>query len=257
MDTLSKDFLQELECPVCMEYMLPPITLCENGHSVCNTCRQKLHKCPVCKGQFMKIRNLILESLAGKVHYPCKFQEHGCQLTFQLEEITTHQQECLHGHYKCPFFMTQVGCTWDGPSAHIVTHIKTSHTEPCDARKVSGVHKARLINFEKHSAWCQTVFTLNQVFFRFSKVIDGFLYSCVLYVGPKENACKYNYRLTVNTPDGKSSVSASHRTEWYDGGVDGLFEKGKCAVFHNKFATSCMTPERELILEEEIFTQPI
>jgi hypothetical protein len=35
---LSKDVLEQLECPVCMEYMLPPITLCCTVQSTCSTC---------------------------------------------------------------------------------------------------------------------------------------------------------------------------------------------------------------------------
>lgn len=38
------------ECPVCFDYVLPPILQCQNGHLVCSTCRQKLTCCPTCRG---------------------------------------------------------------------------------------------------------------------------------------------------------------------------------------------------------------
>ena len=38
---LTKDVLEHLECPVCMQYMLPPNTLCRNGHNICSICKQK------------------------------------------------------------------------------------------------------------------------------------------------------------------------------------------------------------------------
>ncbi|KAG8147895.1 hypothetical protein E2320_022991 [Naja naja] len=34
------------ECPVCFDYVLPPILQCQAGHLVCNQCRQKLSCCP-------------------------------------------------------------------------------------------------------------------------------------------------------------------------------------------------------------------
>ncbi|PSN33766.1 hypothetical protein C0J52_27612 [Blattella germanica] len=239
-----------------MEYMFPPITLCENGHSLCGCCKLKLRKCPICSGQFLNVRNIILENLAGKVHFPCKFRDHGCELSFDLGSIAHHQESCHHGHYKCPFSLTQIACTWDGPVAYIKTHIKNSHRDPCDAREVSGVHNARLLNFDRYSSWCQTVFTMKEIFFRFSRIIDGFIYSCVLYVGPKDNASKFHYRLTINSLDDKSSVSACHETSWYNDGVQELFHNGKCAVFHKQYARSCMVSDNELVMEEEIFSQP-
>lgn len=38
------------ECPVCFDYVLPPILQCQNGHLVCSSCRQKLTCCPTCRG---------------------------------------------------------------------------------------------------------------------------------------------------------------------------------------------------------------
>ena len=67
MDILTLDLLPELECPVCLEYMLPPITMCENGHNICSTCKPKLLKCPTCSGAVMNVRNKSLENLAKKV----------------------------------------------------------------------------------------------------------------------------------------------------------------------------------------------
>ena len=36
-NSVEQIVLRQLECPVCMEYMRPPITLCANGHNICNT----------------------------------------------------------------------------------------------------------------------------------------------------------------------------------------------------------------------------
>ena len=38
------------ECPVCYDYVLPPILQCQSGHLVCSSCRSKLTCCPTCRG---------------------------------------------------------------------------------------------------------------------------------------------------------------------------------------------------------------
>ncbi|KDR11330.1 E3 ubiquitin-protein ligase siah-1-like [Zootermopsis nevadensis] len=58
--------LKEIECPVCFEYMSPPIMLCRRGHNLCHTCRKDISKCPICKEKFIT-KNLALEEIANKI----------------------------------------------------------------------------------------------------------------------------------------------------------------------------------------------
>ncbi|XP_037544122.1 cysteine and histidine-rich protein 1 homolog [Nematolebias whitei] len=61
------------ECPVCFDYVLPPILQCQAGHLVCNPCRQKLSCCPTCRGPLSpSIRNLAMEKVASALPFPCK-----------------------------------------------------------------------------------------------------------------------------------------------------------------------------------------
>lgn len=61
------------ECPVCFDYVLPPILQCQSGHLVCNPCRQKLSCCPTCRGPLSpSIRNLAMEKVASTLPFPCK-----------------------------------------------------------------------------------------------------------------------------------------------------------------------------------------
>jgi hypothetical protein len=41
------DLLSAFECPVCMDYMLPPYLQCQAGHLVCGNCRPKVTCCKV------------------------------------------------------------------------------------------------------------------------------------------------------------------------------------------------------------------
>ena len=48
--TNSTDLASLFECPVCFDYVLPPILQCQSGHLVCSSCRPKLSCCPTCRG---------------------------------------------------------------------------------------------------------------------------------------------------------------------------------------------------------------
>lgn len=67
---ISKSLLDALECPVCLEYMTPPITMCSSGHSVCQACRPRLTRCPTCRRPLLGIRNYALEHLARDLQLP-------------------------------------------------------------------------------------------------------------------------------------------------------------------------------------------
>ncbi|XP_034746547.1 E3 ubiquitin-protein ligase Siah2-like isoform X1 [Etheostoma cragini] len=69
----SPELTALFECPVCFDYVLPPILQCQAGHLVCNLCRQKLSCCPTCRGPLTpSIRNLAMEKVASTLPFPCK-----------------------------------------------------------------------------------------------------------------------------------------------------------------------------------------
>jgi hypothetical protein len=62
---IVNDIKKELECPVCFEFMLDTIRICNTGHSFCDLCAKQLRKCPLCKARIsMDRRNLLLEQVA-------------------------------------------------------------------------------------------------------------------------------------------------------------------------------------------------
>ena len=70
MQSQSKVFLNVMKCPVCMEYMMPPIRMCVNGHNICDDCRPKFDDCPTCSKRFLSTTNEALEVLAYEMQYP-------------------------------------------------------------------------------------------------------------------------------------------------------------------------------------------
>ena len=62
----SGDLTNLFECPVCFDYVLPPILQCQSGHLVCCNCRPKLSCCPTCRGALGNIRNLGMEKVSNE-----------------------------------------------------------------------------------------------------------------------------------------------------------------------------------------------
>lgn len=57
----STDLASLFECPVCFDYVLPPILQCQSGHLVCSNCRPKLTCCPTCRGPLGNNSHIFLQ----------------------------------------------------------------------------------------------------------------------------------------------------------------------------------------------------
>ncbi|KAJ3664135.1 hypothetical protein Zmor_008327 [Zophobas morio] len=97
----DENFLRELECPVCKNYMVPPIQICSTGHSFCLRCRAQMDECPTCRHPFQEGRNYTLEKLTTCISYPCMFREAGCSVACSSEKIREHEQDCSFSGIQC------------------------------------------------------------------------------------------------------------------------------------------------------------
>lgn len=122
---VKNPILRVLECPVCLEYMTPPIIQCCVGHSFCQSCRNAITNCPTCRGEINDARNYPLEEIAQMVEYPCKYSKYGCTFTTTSNNIKQHQASCKNGPYKC--FVEN--CTWENKYTMLVEHLKEVHKE--------------------------------------------------------------------------------------------------------------------------------
>lgn len=59
--------MELLECPVCLDALIPPIYQCHEGHALCNECRNKVKVCPSCRSGTVDIRCRVLDRLADSV----------------------------------------------------------------------------------------------------------------------------------------------------------------------------------------------
>lgn len=55
--------LAAMECPICFDTIPPPVSQCQNGHLLCETCRRRSERCPVCREKYSPGRSLIAEQI--------------------------------------------------------------------------------------------------------------------------------------------------------------------------------------------------
>ena len=109
---------------MCMQYMVPPIKLCTNGH-ICSSCTDRVECCPTCRAEILETRNVALENIA-KRQYPCANRKRGCLELFSIEHIAKHHAVCVYGIIVCPFNVT-MNCSWSGFKSDMKEHAKVAH----------------------------------------------------------------------------------------------------------------------------------
>ncbi|KAJ8943300.1 hypothetical protein NQ318_004741 [Aromia moschata] len=119
--------LSELECPVCFEYMLPPIHQCVNGHSLCSVCKGKITLCPLCKCEIQETKNFVLEKMTLYLVYPCKYYKSGCEHSGKSTEIRSHEENCEFGPVSCPLKGIE-NCQWMSNISGLLSHVEKEHS---------------------------------------------------------------------------------------------------------------------------------
>ncbi|PSN33464.1 hypothetical protein C0J52_24443 [Blattella germanica] len=245
----ENDILKELECPVCLELMQPPILLCKNGHSVCNQCRRSMDKCPICRSEFVDTRNVIAENLSRSVKHPCKFHNSGCIEKFLSSDKSKHEDKCVYRPRKCPFSNVDL-CPWLGALCQMKEHIIDSHMY-LKSIGTDGVLNPCFTQLSKSGGWYEAIFALEEMFFMFTKVIEGFLYTTVTYLGPQEDAENYTFCITLMSIDGIEGSSSFKVCPSYLRFTD-KFEKKNCVIFPLQLVEKCVNTEDELYFQYEI-----
>lgn len=124
--------LFEVKCPVCSDYMTPPIYMCLTGHSLCETCKPKFLQCPSCSIDFDCTRNYFLEKVTEIISYPCRYKDQGCDFVGNCKDIGSHELLCpksLQNEIRC--VVNHKTCKWKGLYRDTFQHIVVSHNGHC------------------------------------------------------------------------------------------------------------------------------
>jgi hypothetical protein len=217
---LSQAVLKELECPVCMEYMVPPIKLCTIGHNICSKCRERVQYCPMCRAEFSETRNVALENIARIQKYPCANRQSGCLELFSIEHINEHQADCVYGEIKCPFKFN-CSCTWNGLKSDLKEHAKVAH-------KAYFFESPSIHSSLFEGTFVKLLSCFGELFVEYEGVRDGKLYCAVQLIGTSSEASKYKCVFTLRAANGIEQIWKTSFVSSYREDFETIFNSGKC-----------------------------
>ncbi|XP_071441311.1 E3 ubiquitin-protein ligase Siah1-like isoform X1 [Hetaerina americana] len=235
--TSAADLASLFECPVCFEYVLPPILQCHSGHLVCQSCRPMLSCCPTCRGPLGNIRNLAMEKVASTVLFPCKFASSGCQLSFLHTEKIEHEEVCEFRPYLCP--CPGALCKWEGSLEQVMPHLLMSHKSITTLQGEDIVFLATDINLPGAVDWVMMQSCFNNHFMLVlekQEKIEGFqqFFAIVQLIGSRKEAENFAYRLELNGHKRRLTWEATPRS--IHEGVSSAILNSDCLVFDTSMA---------------------
>ncbi|CAH9136944.1 unnamed protein product [Cuscuta epithymum] len=230
-----------LECPVCTNSMYPPIHQCHNGHTLCATCKTRVHnRCPTCRQELGDIRCLALEKVAESLELPCKHYALGCPGIFPYYSKLKHEAVCNFRPYNCPYAGSE--CSVVGDIPHLVSHLRDDH-------KVD-MHNGSTFNHRyvksnprevENATWMLTVFHCFGQYFclhfeAFQLGMSPVYIAFLRFMGDESEARNYSYSLEVGANGRKliwegtpRSIRDSHRK--VRDSHDGLIIQRNMALF--------------------------
>ena len=234
MDDLSravgKLLLSDLECPVCMQYMVPPIKMCTNGHNICSKCRESVQSCPTCRAEFLETRNVALEKIVRRQKYPCPNKQSGCLDLFSIEHIAKHQDDCVYREVKCPFHLIET-CSWNGLKKDLKDHAKATHTE---CFREGSIFKIIHSKFTNLSVSVVILSYFGELFTYYRRIKDGRNYAAVQLIGTNSEASKYKCEFTLRAANGVEQTSNTFFVRGYSEDWDTIFNSGICLCLDEK-----------------------
>lgn len=235
--SMSADLASLFECPVCFDYVLPPILQCHSGHLVCSSCRSKLTCCPTCRGALGNIRNLAMEKVASNVKFPCKHSSYGCTATLIYTEKGDHEETCELRPYLCP--CPGASCKWQGALELVMPHLMMSHKSITTLQGEDIVFLATDINLPGAVDWVMMQSCFGHHFMLVlekQEKYDGHqqFFAIVQLIGSRKEAENFAYRLELNGHRRRLTWEAMPRS--IHEGVASAILNSDCLVFDTSIA---------------------
>ncbi|KAH0719955.1 hypothetical protein KY284_004985 [Solanum tuberosum] len=209
-----------LECPVCTNSMYPPIHQCHNGHTICSTCKERVHnRCPTCRQELGDIRCLALEKVAESLELPCKYGSLGCPVIFPYYSKLKHEAMCNFRPYNCPYAGSE--CSIVGDIPYLVAHLRDDH-------KVD-MHSGCTFNHRyvksnprevENATWMLTVFNCFSQYFclhfeAFQLGVAPVYMAFLRFMGDETDARNYSDCLELGAMEGNLSGRATEKSLSY------------------------------------------
>ncbi|KAH9417110.1 E3 ubiquitin-protein ligase Siah1 [Dermatophagoides pteronyssinus] len=225
------------ECPVCFEYILPPILQCQNGHLVCQACRKMITTCPTCRIQITSnIRNLQMEKVASSVFFPCKYSILGCKNQLLYQDKPGHEEVCGHKPYICPCPGTS--CKWQGPIDQVMPHLMSQHKSITTLEGEDIVFLATDINLSGAVDWVMIQSCFSHHFMLVLEKQEKYgrqqFYAVVQIIGSEMQAENFIYRLELSGHKRRLVWEATPKS--IHDGVQTAINTNDCLVFDTTLA---------------------
>ena len=219
---LDEVLLKELKCRGCKQQMMPPITLCKKGHSICRDCRERDSFCPTCQWSvgISDIRNEALENILTQQMYPCGNRKSGCPDWFPIQHIPKHHVGCLYGEIKCPF-QTNGKCSLKCRRSDMKDHLEKAHEGSLEE-----ISALRSDLFQDKSV--RVLFCFGEIFVHHQRKKGGRFYSAVRLIGTNSEASKYKCEFTLRAANGIEQISKTLFVRGYSEDWEAIFNSGKC-----------------------------
>ncbi|PNF26647.1 E3 ubiquitin-protein ligase SIAH1 [Cryptotermes secundus] len=236
--TADSAYLASLfECPVCFDYILPPISQCKNGHLICSNCRPKMTRCPTCRARLGNIRCLGMEKVASTVMFPCKHSTYGCAVALLHTEKRKHEETCEFRPYSCPF--PGSSCTWQGSLQQVVPHLMKSHESIPTIEREDILCSVPSINLSGTVDWgiIQSCFGHHFMVLVMKREMPNghhLFFAIVQLIGSRKQAENFEYKLELNG-HGLRFIWETTLTAIHEGGYSGI-KNPECLIFDTQFA---------------------
>lgn len=263
VDTVFGELLKDLECPVCYEYMIPPITQCYNGHNICSriSCGRNLQQCPLCRGDICNVRNRAAENLSRKITHPCSYRQFGCMAQYVLHCQNVHEECCRFKPHKCPLTMLENCNNWSGPLSQMKKHIKVNHPNIVD-RYCNETIQIKLCDVQplfcksQNKYWCRVIFGMGEVFFFYGKLSCFSLDMCIMQVIPKGENVSFKYSITLANSYYAQEITSTHLCLNYNTFINQLFPnipvKGVSFSVMYGFVLECLNDDNSITVKAQI-----
>jgi len=197
-----KKIESKLECPVCLKTILdPPVYMCVNIHMLCEDCHDELRrrnqKCPQCRGNFSRKRNLGIENILESIPKTrCQFR--GCDFAkADAEKVKKHEDSCKHRLVKCYV------CDQDTPVSGLADHQVSVHKSQDGIERTLGRIGGRIqcpprrIGVESLPITVMGCKDGLKMFFNMIPLDGGYQLMCISHNQSKEDTEKYEFTMAL------------------------------------------------------------
>ena len=202
-DKSVEDIQSILECPVCYQTPRNPekIHICSNHHIVCDNCKSKIDKCPVCRSQNFSGKNPLLQKILSALPKSCPFVDEGCEFNKPISgaELNKHLKICQYRLIDCVYNL----CNSKIPFLTLSKHIEDNHDptfiDNKDYHSIL-VEPDRFTEQDEYDcfSWFPSVIKFDEKLFYVQTVIDDNQMStqCLFY-GTETESKKYFFEIFV------------------------------------------------------------